>query len=172
MSIIYDSLKKVEGKIDSNDAPAMQPKPVQKPRFSVVSYVCYGVALCLGIVAASMFFRVFNHAALSPRQASARIKVPQPVVKPKADAPLKSSPLEPAQGQFSAKEAPEEQAAENPSFVLNGVFSSQDGDYALVNNQIVKVGDMVGGAKVVRITSEGVQLELNGGPITLTTRRK
>ena len=35
-----------------------------------------------------------------------------------------------------------------------------------------KVGDMIKGAKLLRVTSDGAELELNGRPIMLSTRRR
>ncbi|MDD5432878.1 MAG: hypothetical protein PHO70_07865 [Candidatus Omnitrophica bacterium] len=67
---------------------------------------------------------------------------------------------------------PKSQASQEP-FILNGIFFSEDkGGYALVNNQIVKVGDTINGAVVKKITDELVELETEGSIIKLSTRLK
>jgi len=46
-----------------------------------------------------------------------------------------------------------------PAFVLNGIVFSPGSSYALVNNKIVKEGDKIEGATVVRITEDSVELK-------------
>ena len=53
------------------------------------------------------------------------------------------------------------------SLVLNGVFFSKDTGYALLNNHVVKEGDFIEGAKVKRITLDGVVLEYSGREVKL-----
>ncbi|MDP2831372.1 MAG: hypothetical protein Q8O02_03905, partial [Candidatus Omnitrophota bacterium] len=57
------------------------------------------------------------------------------------------------------------------SFVLNGIFFSDEDGYALVNNQIVRENDYVDGAKVGLITVNTVKLDNAGQTITLSTPR-
>jgi hypothetical protein len=47
-------------------------------------------------------------------------------------------------------------------FKITGVVWGPQGYQALVNDHVVRVGDQVNGARVVRITKEGVKLEKNG----------
>jgi hypothetical protein len=56
------------------------------------------------------------------------------------------------------------------NFILNGIFSSEDGDYALVNNRIVKEGDFVDGAIVTLISEDEVEMELNGAKFILSSQ--
>ena len=57
------------------------------------------------------------------------------------------------------------------SFVLNGIFFSDNDGYALVNNQIVRENDFVDGAKVSLITANSVELVNADETLTLTTNR-
>jgi hypothetical protein len=54
---------------------------------------------------------------------------------------------------------------------LNGIVFSGDTNYALINNQIVKEGDMLLGATIKRISSEVVELVKNGVVVRLSNRK-
>ncbi|MFA5286929.1 MAG: general secretion pathway protein GspB, partial [Candidatus Omnitrophota bacterium] len=54
-----------------------------------------------------------------------------------------------------------------PTLALSGIFFQQDKGYALINNQILKVGDTIQGAKVEEINLDKVILEFEGRKITL-----
>ncbi len=51
---------------------------------------------------------------------------------------------------------------------LNGIFFSEDANYALINNQIVKEGDTLLGATIKRITSKVVEIDKNGVVVRLS----
>jgi hypothetical protein len=51
-----------------------------------------------------------------------------------------------------------------PEVALRGIVSFPDGFLAIVNNQIVKVGDTVTGYRVERITENSVTLSVPGAP--------
>ncbi|MBU1125578.1 MAG: hypothetical protein KKC84_06110 [Candidatus Omnitrophica bacterium] len=74
----------------------------------------------------------------------------------------------PSDSSSLSEEKPVTQAA---SLSLNGIFFSQNEGYALINNQIVKEGDTVAGVFVKTITVNGVELEDQGNPLTLLTRK-
>jgi len=59
--------------------------------------------------------------------------------------------------------------AVSSALVLNGIFFSEGQGYALINNQIVKESDVIDGAKVLKITSDAVELDSSGTKITLTS---
>ncbi|MDP2943700.1 MAG: general secretion pathway protein GspB [Candidatus Omnitrophota bacterium] len=67
--------------------------------------------------------------------------------------------------------APQEVEKTAPQLLLNGIFFDETQPYALINNQIVKRGDMIEGAKVVQILSNEVVLEFEGTTIKLKTYR-
>ena len=69
-----------------------------------------------------------------------------------------------------AKPAPvvkETRPREIPTFILNGIFSSKGEKLALINNLIVKEGDLLLGARVLHIYSNKVELDTDGQKITL-----
>lgn len=55
------------------------------------------------------------------------------------------------------------------SLNLNGVFISGEEVYALINNRVLRVGDVIEGATVKRITQDTVELEYADSIITLYT---
>ena len=60
-----------------------------------------------------------------------------------------------------------------PRFLLNGIFASDKfTTYALINNQIAKVGDRIDGALVKRINQDSVELESESKSIILTSESK
>lgn len=62
--------------------------------------------------------------------------------------------------QVFAKE--ESQETIFPPLRLNGIFSSKAGNVALINDVIMKEGDVILGAKLSRIYSSYVEMEMNG----------
>ena len=62
-------------------------------------------------------------------------------------------------------------AEEKPDdFVLNGVFVTDNESYALINNNIVKEGDTLSGATVIKIAPEEVKLQVNNRQIKISTK--
>jgi len=55
------------------------------------------------------------------------------------------------------------------SLDLNGLFISGEEVYALINNRVLRVGDVIDGATVKRITQDTVELEYADSIITLYT---
>lgn len=53
-------------------------------------------------------------------------------------------------------------------FVLTGITGSEGDLIAVINNQLVRVGDRVSGASVVEIQKDQVVIEANGRRVTLT----
>jgi hypothetical protein len=54
-----------------------------------------------------------------------------------------------------------------PKLVLNGIMFGEEGKQAVINNRIVGEGQTVAGAKVLRITSSCVEVEVQGKVVTL-----
>ncbi|MFH1622418.1 MAG: type II secretion system protein N [Candidatus Omnitrophota bacterium] len=54
-----------------------------------------------------------------------------------------------------------------PNLILNGVFASETGNYALINNRVVRVGDTILGVKVKEIYLEKVVLDASGKEVIL-----
>lgn len=52
--------------------------------------------------------------------------------------------------------------------VLNGIVWDEDSQYAIVNGEVIKVGDKLGDKKIVEINKDSVVLEQDGNRHTLT----
>ncbi|MDO8603292.1 MAG: hypothetical protein Q7O04_05540 [Candidatus Omnitrophota bacterium] len=59
----------------------------------------------------------------------------------------------------------QEQSAED--LVLNGIMPDKQNPYAIINNEVVKLGDKVGGMTVIEINENNVVLDENGKRHTL-----
>jgi type II secretory pathway component PulC len=171
MSIIYDALKKVE-RINYGGKSVAADKR-HKPNLKILLFyvLIVGIGFFFGNVIFNFFTKhqqgktpVLTTANLADKSRPAQTKQNSKSLQelPKAEI---TSPSETTSG-VSAK--PKEQP--KPALVLNGIFSSGEEGYALINNQIVKVGDVVDGAKVARIDLDGVQLEINGSTIKLNNK--
>ena len=70
-------------------------------------------------------------------------------------------------GQFSIEERPVFMGSDRPAFSLSGIAQFQESFMAVVNGHILKQGDEIGGAKVVAISADAVELEYRGERIVL-----
>ena len=174
MSIIYDALKKVEKNVEAPSNLNAAVRPEGKNRFSLKTGFLFVLVAFIGLFAANFLFDFFAKQAHRTPKTYPQPAAALPVRKIEAAAqttvsvPASASPrvATPEPAPLSDKE---QLQAESPSLTLNGVFFSDDGGYALINNQIVKEGDAVEGLKVVRITAAGVELDKNGSVIKLST---
>lgn len=149
MSIIHDALKKIEGlhpgsskdKIDNN------------PKFKLRVYGVYALVVCLGLFITNIFFKLLSKPSVDSN--APILSYDSPGQKPL----LQAIPPIPAED----KDGPSA-----PSFILNGVFFSEEEGYALINNRIVKEGDKIEGATVVTVTLDEVKLDLEGSTIRLS----
>lgn len=154
MSIIYDALKKTEKIIHFDLKPATEIKP-EKPRSRIKIIALYMLMVMSGLAIGNMVFGLLNEPAKKiVKNAPAPVAVLQP--KEKLVAKNKTENL------------PDAKSQPKTPFVLNGIFFSQGQGYALVNNQIVRIGDNVDGAIVTRITVNEVELNSEGKSIKLT----
>ena len=55
-----------------------------------------------------------------------------------------------------------------PELTLNGIASSGESGWAIINGRVVKPGDKIKGAEIVAITEEKVYLDFNDESFTLT----
>lgn len=154
MSIIYDALKKVENGLNEYNIKAPKAERDKKVKFRVHKvYLIYLLAGCTGLLIANIFFKM-----LSPIPSGNN----NVLTKKLAEETHLESTVSPPENNI------EIMAEDENSFVLNGVFFSQDEGYALINNRIVKKGDRIDGAKVLRIDLDEVSLELAGTVIKLS----
>ncbi|MCK9604377.1 MAG: general secretion pathway protein GspB [Candidatus Omnitrophica bacterium] len=175
MSIIYDALKKVE-----NSSAPQEPAIVKKPKPNFKLYFLYVLLACVGFFIADIFFKFLpgvpkvDTAGLLSKAQQIVKKKPELSVSlqghlPSAEAPKKEAPLTETRESYrpvldNAKKQP------SPELTLNGVFFSQQEGYALINNRIVKKGDLVEGATVTRIELNEVELDFQGSIIKLVSK--
>lgn len=62
---------------------------------------------------------------------------------------------------------PEEKAAPGPEFALNGIMYLEGSPRAIINDSMVGIGDVVSGAKVIKIEKRYVVLQYRGSEISL-----
>ena len=63
-----------------------------------------------------------------------------------------------------------EPAKSVPSFRLSGIMVSEAGPVAIINNEIVRKGDSIGGAIIELIESDQVKLSFQGQELVLTVK--
>lgn len=170
MSIIYDALKKAEKTLGINpkakintDAPKTLPARFKiNPRvFTISIYVAVAI---LGLILAKA---IFNH--ITAREKSNE-KFTQVEIKQisAAEEKIQAHPAtipetEPASpGQKPPKSEAKIKKELQKSFELNGIFFTDGAGYAIINNRVVKVADVVSGATVKRINLDSVELESSG----------
>ncbi|MGD0336918.1 MAG: hypothetical protein ABSB18_07490 [Candidatus Omnitrophota bacterium] len=150
-----------------NEKPDSAAKaPNRANRFSIIGV--YILVALLGIFVSKLFFAgikvkkptAHKEAPSSPKLAATTSKLIAPLPRPtlpqnqvSLPSPVKTPTLIPG------------------AFVLNGIFYATDGCYALVNNRIVREGDTVEGAKVTKISDEGVSLESEGNKVFLSSTK-
>jgi hypothetical protein len=144
LSIIYDALKKLEK--NENTPKATGPKKNNKQVLIFILIIL--IALFSFKIASNLFGK--------------------PKVKPSAILATATSyvPLTPPSPVNSEEELPVNLT--EPKLVLSGSYFQGDEGYALINNRIVKTGDIIQGARVKEINLEKVALEFDGRIISLT----
>jgi hypothetical protein len=158
MSIINDALKKTEEHLQKNATGLQNKNPPaggQKP------FLLYILILVVGLFLGNLIFSLIKNKIHTAPQVTQKAH-PAPV------APL--TPPLPLPAQVNTPVLTEEKTSVS-DFILNGIFFSDTGGYALINNQIVKENGYVEGAKVVAITLTTVELDKAGQKITLSTNR-
>jgi hypothetical protein len=165
LSIIYDALKKVE---ESTVNPGEKSNtPDNKNPRKLKIYFLYAFIISLGLFLANQVFNyVTRSQTIAPGLKKTDIKKPAGQNNLPKETLEKSTPAAPIDNAENVNET------ENISFVLNGVFFSENNGYALINNQIIKQGDKISGATVKRIGTDNVELDLGGKIIKLSTRAR
>lgn len=156
MSIIYEALKKTEGKLAD-----VQGKEDKKPKPKFKIYFIYVSVLCIGFLIANILFGIFSSISKSKAK---KFPEPQPAAITSLAPPIVTSSQSDT---GSVTTAQPEQVL--PSFILNGIFFSENEGYALINNKIVKEGDIVDGATVAGISSKMVEIKYQDSVLTLST---
>ena len=169
MSIIQEALKKAERHIKNpkQAGPSAQsPSPFSPDQsFVKVPQPAAGrdpkaVAILLIILVVTA---VFAASQLYPKK---NVPAKSSVV----DVPAKSEELPALPSvifqQVSAQKTEEKKPA-SPEFVLNGIMYLEGSPRAIINDSMVEAGDMVNGARVVKIDKRNVLLEYNGVEMSL-----
>ena len=164
MSIIHDALKKTEGALSSS-----QDNPPEIPSPEVASYlkkrrrirrtewvIFFFLAVILGLYIGNIPFDLVGKANNLIQNFGFTSSAGKKQASPKV--PQKTTPL-----LSGAKKQSDE-------MVLNGIFFSKDESYAVINNRIVKVGEMVNNAIVREINEDEVKLEDRGTIFKLSTK--
>lgn len=174
MSIIYDALKKVE-KTNNRESQVISGANRAKPDFRV--YLLYLSVLVLGFVLMNLLFKMLTPSQKSYKEYAKPL--PSAVDTQRRNEAVQDTPVVQNSAEDFTPEEPSLPSVDNlgpqaPSaaLVLNGIFFSQDAGVALINNQIVKVGDAIGRAIVREITQEGVVLDLEGSAVKLSTHNQ
>jgi hypothetical protein len=157
MSIINEALKKTEERLQKNAAKG---NPLSAKPSGSKPFLLYIVILLVGLLLGNFIFTLLRHKT----QGNARA----PAAQAQAKQSLASNPPSPA---ILPSRPPEIKTPTEASFVLNGIFFSDNDGYALVNNQIVRENDYVDKAKVGLITANSVELDNAGQKITLTRHK-
>jgi len=158
MSIIYDALKKVE----QSSAKSLETKVAKGSRSPsrIPKFLIYVLVVCFGFFIANFFF------GMLPKQLSnnnlLKTKNPPQIQNLPKETPPEVKPSLPIETKVEKKEEL------SGSFVLNGVFFSGNEGYALINNRIVKKGDIIDGATVALIALNEVDLVKEGAIIKLS----
>lgn len=154
MSIIYEALKKIEAQ--GAKQPIAEKLMAPKARPGVKVFLAYALVVVAAIFLMNLFYKLIS--ASRPTKPVIQSVPTQINTAPPSSSPVSAAPV--VQGPVF-----------NRRLDLNGVFYSGDEAYALMNNQIIKVGDVIEGAIVKRISLEGVELEKDGQFVQIPTSK-
>ncbi|MFH0791578.1 MAG: hypothetical protein V2A64_08120 [Candidatus Omnitrophota bacterium] len=179
MSIIYEALKKIDNSIAPSAPQPHHPQEKSKKPRNKLFILLYAAVVIAGCFIASIIFNFFT-AKNSGNPALIKQANPDKKGQPKLNANQNSfnkpaaakTPVSPQNilsplltkitAEIKQRQAPE-------GLILTGLFFSENQDsFALINNQILKEGDVINGAAVKRISLNEVELERNGSIIKLS----
>lgn len=172
MSIIYEALKKVQGKSGAAAAVPAQPagkasdaNGALKKSTAVRTIILLLVFLALGMFLIEILInRRFAERAASYAPVASLPALPPLAAKPSVEPPASTPP--PIAGSLVELPVIEPQ----PKLVLNGIVLSEDGNIALINDQILKAGDNIDGALVEEISADQVLLSYKAQKIALKAK--
>jgi hypothetical protein len=167
MSVIHEALKKTEGTIHtpqdaaSPDGPSPEVTTYLKKKGAtnrIKWAIFFLLAIGIGIYIGNSTFDILGKSKALLKTFSSAWPFGRKNAEKGPSTPSRGIPLLPGPKKGT------------DSLALNGVFFSGKEGYALINNQIVKVGDSVSGATVRSIKEDEVALDLRGEIIKLSTR--
>jgi len=156
LSIIYDALKKIEKSVNKSpnvekESPAEEVKIKRNYRPALI----YILLILIGLFCIGGVLYLLTRPKIKPPSSPTPALTVQTVGAPTSDTALDT--------------IPEEKPAfiPDPTLILNGVYFQGNEGYALINNRILKIEDMIQGATLKEISLEKVTLEFEGRVITL-----
>lgn len=168
MSIIYEALKKLspgDARLQNLPQKSTPLSAALKPRAVFLRIALALGGITIGILAAWMAAaRLNGPTAAVAHKPGGPAASPNPAVSPSqntdaSDSLTISAERQNVQEKLSTYEAPE--------LILNGIVLSADGNLALINEEILKVGDDIREAKVEEITDKQVTLTFQNQEIIL-----
>jgi len=150
MSIVQEALKKAQ-----NKQQVELGQTSNKINFGPI------VLLIVFIVLLGVTIKQFS----APSGARTASTAAQALYKPISSLDMKSDNSAIAEPYGAPK--PKTVKGEFPNFVLNGIMELVDGPRAIVNNVIVAMGDVIGGATVKKIDKDRVILQKENSVVTL-----
>ncbi len=199
MSIIQEALKKAQNYIESQKPQkevesavpvAAMEKKSDLPQSSVTekkSLNTTSMLLILLVVLAFIVTKQFFFAgktekkSLPKRDPGSYQEVAYKPIQPKIEAPAspelkkadETKRLEEAKFSLNLKDITHGALGlgQYPKFILNGIMSLNNAPKAIINDSMVGEGDIIGGAKVIKIGTNNVVLNLNDLEITLILKK-
>lgn len=153
MSIIYDALNKLE-KFGVNLNSGPKPKEIKSAKVKI--YILYTLIIILGFFVTKTFFSFVLSSSYKLNNDLTAKEI---------------TPVSLAKNEIKNEEKPKEvvvvepQKAPASALTLNGIFFSPPESYALVNNKIIREGDNIEGATLVKITQDSVELKAQDSTI-------
>lgn len=194
MSIIQEALKKIEPadnigpgmentpaeQVFPNEVRRPEPVPAHRPRRTAVQLRPQKLPRITIIIAISVFLLclfgiglfLISHKtpAKSPYSDSQKTDVSETPKAAYQDTIYKTIDGVDANKDGTASSPDSVVRTEPPDLVLNGIMYLETGARAIINNNIVREGDMVGGATVTFINKKSVILKYNNVEITLNLK--
>ena len=173
MSIIYEALKKTQNSpknitadIVSNAGQEQNPKKAGKIPYALASVIVIGLGFIVSIFLGKpqeLLYKAFIVRKSEIKESVSR--VPSFADEHKNSQPISS----PSFSSLPSYGAPKEEK-NLPDFVVNGIVISPDGNIALINDQIIRAGDNIEGARVERIEDSRVVLSYEGRETVLKSK--
>ncbi len=147
MSIINEALKKAQSQMEKKQPPVFSGNVQEEKNTSriMTALIIIGFLSCV-----SVFFSLMKTNT----------------------APIKGQALEQSPVAIAAKRTPVNPSSSSSvnELTLNGIIAMDGEQLALINNQIYKEGDRIGGKRILSIAADRVEIFGEGGIITLTTK--
>ena len=148
MSIIYDALKRIESKEkglgQGQESPGVQPRRRPKQYSSKFAWLVYLAFLAIVIVLVQF---LSDKASKGPALTQTSAQKPSHI---------QMLPTQP--GSQSEDSLRRIAGRKLPNFYLTGIMLAEGQHTAIINDQVVRQGDVIEGATIDKIDSEGVEI--------------